>query len=373
MVGCRWALTAPLPVYSFNMHRLFLVVLFACWDLSSSLSSVTNKGHHQNYHLLILGLGNVGQAVFDQARASQSFVSIRGTKRNPITTSSNDDDDDDDDGSVIPFSLENIKPLLPDCTHLLVTIPPNPSMSDVMTMVSQHLSPHAWIGVVSTTGVYGNHDGAWVTEESPLKCGVDSNAQRYVEYEHAWQQSLLLSTPTLEDDGLDSRTIAVFRCAGLYGPTRSALHTVWNQGYDLIMEETTTNTNRIHEYDVANAILTAMMDHCVGVYNLSDDEPENRNVVMQEAAMLLKSIGREPPSSEMMVMQATLQRQKSSISSSSSNGSSSSSGRGQRRGIESKLLSNKKMKESLISELTFPTYRQGLRAILEDKRNAWWN
>jgi hypothetical protein len=330
--------STALLLCSFNMHCPFLVLLFACCGLASSLSSITTG--HQN--LLILGLGNVGQALFDQAQASQSFASVRGTKRNPTTTS--------DDESVIPFSLESIQPLLPDCTHLLVTIPPNPSMPDIMTMVSQHLSPRAWIGVVSTTGVYGNHDGAWVTEESPLNCGIDSNARRYVEYEQEWQSL-----------SMGGRPLAVFRCAGLYGPTRSALHTVWNQGCRIESAPTNGITNRIHEYDVAKAILAAMEANCVGVYNLSDDEPENREVVMQEAATLLKTIGREPPAPD--VVQATLRQ---------SGSGSSSSGRGQRRSSDTKLISNKRMKESLISELTFPTYRQGLRAILEDKRNAWW-
>ena len=115
-------------------------------------------------------------------------------------------------------------------------------------------------------------------------------------------------------------------------------------------------TNRIHEYDVARAIMAAMMSKSVGVYNLADDEPENRFIVMQEAAILLRSIGREPPErtdNEIPLQTVDIR------------------GRGRRRSIETKRISNTRMKESLISELQFPTYRQGLQSILKGNNTPW--
>ena len=321
-----------------------LFAVMQCWFLLSaailytatSLSSPAVRG---NNNLLILGLGNVGTALFDQAKSESSFDCVRGTKRNP-----NDIHDD----SIIPFTLDEIQPLLSTCTHLLITIPPHPDMTSVMSLVSHHLPLSSWIGVVSTTGVYGNHDGAWITEESELRCH-GSSAQQYVEYEQDWA--------TL------ARPLAIFRCAGLYGPSRSALHTVWKNGRmernpTTVTTSTTISgiTNRIHEYDVARAIMAAMVSKSVGVYNLADDEPENRFIVMEEAAKLLQSIGRELP----VKVDNEIPPLTSDIS-----------GRGRRRSIETKRISNTRMKENLISELHFPTYRQGLQSILEGNNTPW--
>ena len=300
---------------------LLCVFLAVVVKLASALSSATGKGG-QSKHLVILGLGHVGQALFDQAKPSSFFDSVRGTKRQPSSH----------DASVM--TLEHMLPHLSTCTHLVVTIPPPYNMT---SWVSQHLPSHTWIGVVSTTGVY--EAAPDVTESSAL-LHTDAQAQLYLDYEQEWAS---LGRPT-----------AVFRCAGLYGPTRSALHTVWNKG--ILMDDVVVDgmTNRIHEHDVARAILAAMTTSRVGVYNLADDEPERRSLVMKEAARLLRSIGREPP------LRATTTQELSG------------GRRGERRSRGSKLVLNKKMKECLISALTYRTYREGLQAILKDENNPWW-
>jgi len=312
-------------------HCLFLLFVAILAPLVSSLSPSSALSANQK-NLVILGLGNVGQALFHQVTASATF-SVRCATRNP------------QEDSVLTLTWEHLEQLLPYCTHLVITIPPNPTISDLLLLLSHH--PHllpGWIGVVSTTGVYGNHDGAWVTEDSPLQGALP---HPYATYEQEWAAV--------------APSLAIFRCAGLYGPTRSALHTVWKEGQpasSAIRNTPATGiTNRIHESDVARAILAAMESDAVGIYNLADDEPENRNVVMQKAVELLRSIGREPPMKDEELV----------LSSSSSSG-----GRGRRRSSESKRVSNRKMKESLISELTFPTYREGLQSILESKANPWW-
>ena len=275
--------------------------------------------------LLILGLGNVGQAVADEANSH--FEWIRGTSRG---TSS-------DDGLVVPFS--SASSYFAEVSHLLVTIPPNDAMDKVMESLRRNLPRRTWIGVVSTTGVYGNHNGAWVDEESPLLCSDPSSAFRFCCYEQKW----------VELAKENNWTLAIFRCAGLYGPNRSALHTMWRRGYSPPSQDGVTN--RIHESDVARAIVSGMRQSSTGVFNLSDDVPEKRSVVSAYAAKLFQSIHVDLPS-------ATTER---------------TSERSRRRTSEHKLVSNKRMKQELISELMFPSYESGLLSILHNKNCAWWD
>ena len=171
---------------------------------------------------------------------------------------------------------------------------------------------------------------------------------RYIEHENKWRE-------ISQNRGWTCR---VFRCAGLYGPHRSALHTLWKTRV-LNVSPAAGITNRIHETDVARAIVASMMDSSEQrpdfcIYNLSDDEPEARSVVMKYATKLLQSIGVD-------------------ITIKESTEASSSSARATRRGTDIKRVSNDRMKSDLVSELQYPTYREGLTAILKDSSSPWRN
>lgn len=287
--------------------------------------------------LLVFGLGGVGRAVVKEASQVGYFDRIQGTSRSPSSK------------ETLLFDPETVGSLLLECTHVLITIPPPREQdlvfNDVMDQVESKLPQNAWLGFVSTSGVYGNHDGAWVTEESPLYCDKDSPTYRYVVQETKWRE-------LAQQHGWQCR---IFRCAGLYGPDRSALHTLWKKrAYS--MSPVAGITNRIHEADVARAIVASMVSSTDArndfrVYNLSDDEPESRNVVMQYASELLGSIG------------VDIEVESSS--------SSESSTRSKRRGTEIKRVSNERMKQELVSELLYPTYREGLSSIFNDPSSPW--
>ena len=232
--------------------------------------------------LLVLGLGNVGRAVIQEAERCGFFVDrIQGTSRSPT-----------DNTKTILFTPESVGSILPKCTHVLITIPPpreeDPPFDAVVDQLTSKLPPGAWLGFVSTSGVYGNHNGAWVTEESPLYCSDDSPTYRYIESENMWR----------ERSQRFGWTCRVFRCAGLYGPDRSALHTLWKKRIIKVFPAADV-TNRIHETDVARAIVASMVKSFkqpteqFRVFNLSDELPETRAVVMKHAAALLRSIGVE--------------------------------------------------------------------------------
>lgn len=96
-----------------------------------------------------------------------------------------------------------------------------------------------------------------------------------------------------------------------------------------------------------------MRQDCSGIYNLSDDEPETREVVMEYAARLLDTMMTVPEGNQILPGKKTK--------------------RGERRKKERKLVDNSKMKADLVDQLLYPTYREGLDFIVADKSNAWWN
>lgn len=292
-----------------------LIYLSLLWRSVSSL---------QQQQLVIYGLGNVGRAVAEEA--PNDWIVKGTTREEPV------------DKISIPF--DEASGYLADATHVLITIPPT-TTPDVSASILSDLksASSAWIGFVSTSGVYGNHDGAWVQEDSELLSS--SSALKYVDF---------------EQEVLDFESSAcIFRCAGLYGPTRSALHTLWKRGGKPSSTSTTTAfiTNRIHERDVARAIVSAMRQDCSGIYNLSDDKPETREVVMEYAARLLDTMMTVPEGNQILPGKKTK--------------------RGERRKKERKLVDNSKMKADLVDQLLYPTYREGLDFIVADKSNAWWN
>ena len=331
---------------------------------SSPLSTPSSTGNG----LLIIGYGNVGKSVAREAGDPTHFDWIRGTSRSA----------NDNDGVVVPF--QQCREYLTAATHVIVTIQasavaspddtndgvhhdtnddkdPNRGHDTTMRMVSENASRLSWLGIVSTTGVYGNHDGAWVTEQSDLLAPPDSSSQRYIRYEQQW---------TSIAERLDC-DLCIFRCAGLYGPSRSALHTLWKKGRPSTVGTNRTDgiTNRIHEQDVGRAVCAAMQQSTAGIVNLADDLPEKRSVVTSYASSLLESIGVEPPPAVTTLTEA------------SKNGRPPSSSRSRRRGMEAKLVSNRRMKDMLLRDeqrdgLQFPTYREGLQSILQDRSQPWW-
>jgi len=298
------------------------------------LSCLLWCGSSLQQQLLVYGLGNVGRAVANGI--SDEWI-VRGTKR---LTEKNDP-------IVVPLSAAT--EYLSESSHVLITIPPvHPELS-ILKDLSEHLKPSSWVGFVSTSGVYGNHDGAWVTEESPLLCKEGSSAFEYARFERE----------LMEMAEKCHWNASIFRCTGLYGKTRSALHTLWKQGLPTKPGNPAAVTNRVHETDVARAIVSAMEKQCSGIYNLGDDEPEARSVVMDYAADLLASNGMAPstPIASSIKASSAMPPSKRTL----------------RRTTERKLVKNDKMKAELVDHLSYRTYKEGLEAILQDRRNQWWN
>ncbi|KAL9188681.1 hypothetical protein ACHAXT_007059 [Thalassiosira profunda] len=277
------------------------------WRLSASAEGSERA---EGNRLLIFGLGNVGTLVARRgttlldpsASDAPYFHQVCGTTRSGKEMSGIEAIGFDDSGK-----LEDI---LPSCTHILATIPPmDPSSpgngrnaTDLCDPVLNHptislkdlLPASAWVGYISSTSGYGNHDGEWVDESSEVRCQPGSKGELYCNAENEWREAAKACGWRMH----------VFRSAGLYGDNRSALHTIRKRGIrEETKKESASNkdspTSRIHEEDVSRAILSAMMlkepsagESCL--WNIADDEPAPRAEVMAFGAQLLSEFNLLP-------------------------------------------------------------------------------
>lgn len=225
---------------------------------------------------------------------------------------------------------------LGEATALLVTAPPGPQgcpgLNTLVGPMAEACAFPDWTGYLSTTGVYGDRRGGWVTEQSALAAQSVEGARR-VRAERDW----------LEVGRGMGLTVAVFRLPGIYGPGRSALDRV-REGRARRIAAPGQVFSRIHVDDLAAGLAASIARPRAGAaYNLCDDEPAPNSDVIAYAAGLL---GVEPPA-EIPLADAAL------------------SPAAQRFYAESKRVSNARAKAELGWRPQYPTYREGLQAVSE--------
>ena len=243
--------------------------------------------------------------------------------------------------SVLVFDGQSmssdISRAIADTNHLLVSVPPDASGDVVLTACGAALSRAPQLRSVvylSTIGVYGNHDGAWVDEESECRPGAQRSLQRRAA-EQAWQ-----------DFGARAGLpVAILRLAGIYGPGQNALVSL-KQGTARCISKPGQVFNRIHVGDITCAIDAAFEHRAHGIFNVSDDEPSPPEDPIAFAANLL---GVEaPPKIPFSEAQASLSPFALSFY------------------AEVKRAKNEKLKSVLGVRLQFSTYREGLAALHRD-------
>jgi nucleoside-diphosphate-sugar epimerase len=218
---------------------------------------------------------------------------------------------------------------------VLIAAPPDPDGCPGLRLLVPALARAGafpdWIGYLSTTGVYGDRGGDWVFEQSALAAKSLEGARR-VGAERDW----------LDVGRGMGLTVTVFRLPGIYGPGRSALDRL-RAGDARRIAHPGQVFSRIHVDDLAAGLHASMArPRAGGIYNLCDDEPAANSDVIAYAARLL---GREPPP-EIPLAEARL------------------SPAAQRFYGESKRVSNARAKAELGWRPAYPTYREGLRAVL---------
>lgn len=218
---------------------------------------------------------------------------------------------------------------------ILISAPPTPDgcpgLNTLVPALAEAQAFPDWIGYLSTTGVYGDLRGGWAFETSPLPAASPEGARR-VAAERDWMQ-------VGRGMGL---TVQAFRLPGIYGPGRSAFDRL-RDGTARRMVKPGQVFSRIHVDDIASALAASIAAPSAGRrYNLCDDEPCAPQDVVLHAAELL---GMQPPPITLFdpdkLPAAAL-----------------------RFYAESKRVSNARAKAELGWLPAYPTYREGLRAVL---------
>ncbi|MGI3211736.1 SDR family oxidoreductase [Roseovarius tibetensis] len=235
---------------------------------------------------------------------------------------------------VIPLLWDGaeIESALDEATHLLSSVGPGEDGDPVLARHAAdiaRIAPRlAWAGYLSTTGVYGDHQGEWVDESTPLTPSTRRGELR-VAAEAAWQ-----AIPDLP--------IHIFRLAGIYGPGRGPFEKVRQGTARRIMKQGQV-FSRIHVDDIAQGLDASINAPCPGtVYNLCDDDPAPPQDVIAFAAELLG----QPLPEAVDFDSADLSPMARSFYS------------------ESKRVSNRRIRDTLGVRLIHPDYRSGLKAMI---------
>jgi nucleoside-diphosphate-sugar epimerase len=225
-------------------------------------------------------------------------------------------------------------------THLVVTAAPDETGDPVLAAYAAAIeaAPHLrWIGYLSSTVVYGDRGGEWVDEDTPV-APLQARGQRRVAAEDSWSRFA------------DRCAVDVFRLGGIYGPGRSAFDDL-RAGQARRMNKPGHKFGRIHRDDIARAVVVAMrQDRSAGrrVLNLVDDEPSESADVVTEAASLLGVT--PPPEIAFADALPTMSPMARSF------------------WADDRKVASVKTKAALGIAWRYPTYREGLRAILAEER-----
>lgn len=235
---------------------------------------------------------------------------------------------------IIPLPLQALEGV----THILVTIPPDEKGDIVLRHFDFSNISIKWVGYLSATSVYGDHQGAWVTEDSPLKPISSRGHQR-----------LLAETQWLEKR-FEKRArnpifpIHLFRLSGIYGPGRSVLEAIRSKSAKRIdkpeIDKPGHVFSRIHIEDIVSVLKAAIANPQPGeVYNLADDEPAaTADLIAYGCELLGMDVPPLIPFDEMILSPSLKEFY-----------------------AEHKRVCNRKIKEFLGVRLIYPTYREGLR------------
>ena len=261
-------------------------------------------------HLLIFGLGYTAGRIAEAMRTRDWQVRATGSA-----------------GDIAFADREAVRAAVRGASHILSSVPPERAGGDpVLESYGAALQGKA-LFYLSSTGVYGDRQGAWVDEGTPTiaQSGAGRRNAR-AEADLAWL-------------AMGARA---FRLPGIYGPGRSALDRV-KEGKARRIDLPDQVFSRVHVDDIASGVVAAMeQDAPAGGYNLGDDFPCSGNEVTEHACRLL---GLPLPPLESLE-EANL----------------SEMGRGFY--MENRRVANGKAKRVLGWQPRYPTYVEGLAALL---------
>ena len=282
-------------------------------------------------HLFCFGLGYCGEALAD-ALIDQGWK-ISGTTRDNATLERLRKKGFsmvlfDGNNTISPDTFDGV-------SHILLSIPPNKDGDPVFLKHGSDLAKRAkdlrWVGYLSTTGVYGDRQGGWVDEMSELTPSTERGEKR-LKAETDWLS-------LYEESQLP---IHLFRLAGIYGPGSNQLEKVIAGKARRRIKDGQV-FSRIHVDDIVGILMASMNNpHPGRAYNLCDDEAVPPQDVVTHAAELLDV---EPPEEVAFDPDNMTPMGLSFFA-------------------ESKRVSNRRVKTELGYKMKYPTYREGLKALL---------
>lgn len=219
-----------------------------------------------------------------------------------------------------------------EATHVVCTIAPGEAGDPALRTCRALLGRIHWLGYLSTTGVYGGHDGGWVDETTPTLPTLPRSRQRLAA-EQGWRD---LASET-------KASLHIMRLPGIYGPGRSTLDRV-RAGTAQRIDKQGQFFSRIHVEDLAaSAMKAAARSSSVEVWNVADDLPApNADVIAYACELLGRPVPPAIPWDEAAPTMSAMARSFYA---------------------ESRRVRNDKLKRELRVVLRYPTYREGLRAI----------
>ncbi|MEC7194214.1 MAG: SDR family oxidoreductase [Pseudomonadota bacterium] len=235
---------------------------------------------------------------------------------------------------------EKIESVLSKNSYILSTAPPENSKDPVVENYGHLLKKNServkWAGYLSTTSVYGDKKGEWVTEDTELEPNLERSISR-VAAENSWiklGENLLIKT-------------VIFRLAGIYGPGRSLVDRLMKDEDVYIVDKPAHLFNRIHVDDIVGAIEMAISSKSEAkIFNLSDDLPAKQLDVAKFAANLLK---RKSPQTVSLESDLVSEMARSFYK-------------------EEKKVSNTRLKDELGYKLVFPSFKEGLFSIHKNSK-----
>lgn len=284
--------------------------------------------------LLVFGGGWLGRAAAREAlrRGGRAALTSRDAGTREALA-------DEGFTAIDPADAGALAAAVADASAILITAPPEangcPGLKALLPAITASGSWPDWIGYVSSTAVYGDRAGGWALEDSELNAASLEGARRV----------------RAERDWLDARqgmglTVQLFRLPALYGPGRSPLDRL-RDGTARLVRKPGQVFNRIHVEDAVSGLFASMARPRPGAaYILCDDEPAPADVVMEGAA---RRMGLPvPPEVEL--------------------DDPSVSDAMRRFYLDSKRLSNARAKAELGWRPRYPTWREGLDALIESER-----
>ena len=213
--------------------------------------------------------------------------------------------------------------------YILISVPPINSKDLFLEHLSNHIAENSKIKSIlylSSTSVYGDHNGAWVNEDSETKPKTKMGLDR-LKIENKW----------LEFSKRKKLPIQIFRLAGIYSENNNAVTRLQNKKSFLVIKENHF-FSRIHVKDISEILYLSLINIKGNkIFNLADNKPASSVEVTSYASKLS---GYELP---IKINFEDLE-----------NGILKDFYR------DSKKVSNEKVKKELNYEFIYPSYKEGL-------------